>query len=439
MENIEMWEKFITLQQGNEIHLNPQGGVLYAEHTPYPISRKQADFLLQCDGVHKIKDIIPTLWNENFEDFDFLLFLARMISKERLKFLDKPSYSPLKITGSKSAYIPPHLSIEVTAECNLRCRHCYRDSGPQQIERMPTSSLLDILQRLVDNGLRAVEITGGEPFKHPDIITILSFCEENFELTGVLTNGTILNEEIISKLRSMGDHVFLSISLDGSTSEIHDPRRGCISAFERTVRNIELLSKAGVKTRVSMCVDEGNFADVENTLLLAQKLGALAFTYSPILPFGRGKNSAQHGWRLDAREVMKLEIELAERYKGFLTSYTKEMACDLDNDENCGAGYRTYAMDPLGNVRPCVTFGTDELIIGNLVKQGIEEVFSHPVTMAMEKISLPSEKICGDCRFSLFCRYCPLRGFYGSQRVPNCSWIHLPAVQEVLNFWNPLH
>jgi radical SAM protein with 4Fe4S-binding SPASM domain len=93
-------------------------------------------------------------------------------------------------------------------------------------------------------------------------------------------------------------------------------------------------------------------------------------------------------------------------------------------------------MDPFGNIRPCATFGPRELIFGNLLKQPMEEVFSHPAISAMTELRTPSPDFCGSCEHLGFCRYCPLRGLHAGESLPDCAWRKQAAVAEILPFWN---
>ncbi len=432
MKANEAFHQYPVLRKGIEIHLNPKGGTLFVDHAPYPISRAQVNFLKGCDGTHQLIDIMPAEWTEDFEDIKFMTFIAQLISRGFL-FLsheDLPSSAP-RVTGSTTAFIPPHLNIELTWGCNLRCFHCYRDSTVVKQGYMPVESLLSLLERLSQAGLRSVELTGGEPMFHPDFLRILSFCDERFHLIGVLTNATIVTPAIREMLIRMKEKIIVSISLDGSTAEIHNTRRGSNSAFDRTTKTIQDLSQQGVKVRVSMTVDPENFDDLENTLLLSRNLGGFMFSYSPVLPFGRGADWALSGWTKDAARVLETEQRLAEKYKGYLGMLPQDSLYDLEQGGNCGAGYRAFAMDPWGNIRPCVTDVADSIFFGNLIDQSIEEVFGHPLTKAYCELVLPKREICDDCRFLGFCNFCAVRGFYASALVEHCHWINHPSVADI--------
>jgi radical SAM protein with 4Fe4S-binding SPASM domain len=432
----EVWDRYPVLTADAEIHLHPRGGTLFVKGEPLKVVLAVAEFLSKCNGSVTVRDAVPSSWNHEFEDLELIGFAARAVHDGWLELRDVPAPHTSRITGSRTAFFPPHMSIELTERCNLRCDYCYRECDASKTAHMSTSDLLGVIGRLCEGGLRSVELTGGEPLLHPDFRQILDFCASRMELVGVLSNGTLLGGEVAEQLASMKERLIVSVSLDASTPEIHDVRRGLKGAWLRTTRNIAHLAALGVGVRVSMAVDERNFADIEKTLLLAKSLGARMFTYSPVLPFGRGKDVYSTKWELCGDEVYAKEAELAARYKGFLGVLSGDAVCEVEGEAGCGAGYRTFCMDPYGNVRPCVTFGSRELIFGNLLQSAMEKVFSHPAISAMTKLRTPSLDLCGSCEHLGFCRHCSLRGWHAGESRPECAWRRQAAVSELSPFWN---
>jgi radical SAM protein with 4Fe4S-binding SPASM domain len=186
-----------------------------------------------------------------------------------------------------------------------------------------------------------------------------------------------------------------------------------------------------------MAVDERNFDDIEKMLLLARSLGARMFSSSPVLPLDRGKKVYSTTWKVQGLDVLAREAALAERYRGFLGVLTGDAVCEIEGKGGCGAGYRTFCMDPFGNVRPCTTFGPNELTFGNLLKQPMDDVFSHPAISAMSELRTPSPHLCGSCEQLGFCRYCPLRGLHAGGSQPDCAWRKQTAVAEILPWLEP--
>jgi radical SAM protein with 4Fe4S-binding SPASM domain len=106
------------------------------------------------------------------------------------------------------------------------------------------------------------------------------------------------------------------------------------------------------------------------------------------------------------------------------------MVFKASQEGGCGAGHRVYAMNPQGEVRPCVMFDAKKFRIGSLMKEDPDAIFSHPLPAAFSELSPPHQSICGKCRWVLFCQNCMLRGVMGSQWVgeKNCRWMQQPKV-----------
>lgn len=428
---MDTWTSYLGVEAGTELHLTPEGGTLFLGYLPFPLTTAESDFLAGCDGTRTVTELQPAAGGGDIDRVRLLMLVARLVEEGRLTLSDRPQPRAVRITGSRRGFIPPHLTIELTAGCNLRCRHCYRESDASKNTCLPTAELLAILERLQRAGLRSVELTGGEPTLHRDFPAILEFCGRTFDLIGVLTNGTILTPRMMDLMAGLGDRLLLNVSLDGSTAEEHDLRRGVAGAFARTTCNIQWLARRGIKVRVSMSVDEHSFEDIEPTLLLARRLGASAFSYAPVLPLGRGRDWAAPGWRLDGREVMRSEQALAEKYAGFLSVLSNDQKCELESGEPCGAGYRTFTMDPWGRIRPCAMYDPELIVLGDLRTDSVEDVFANPATRAMAHFPPPNPTVCAGCRLELFCRYCGLRGLQGSRLVADCAWARLDEVQAV--------
>ena len=429
--NVKAWNSYPQLTPGQEIHLTPRGGTFFAQGAPVNVAPAVAEFLTACDGQHRLSEAVPNSFEGDWEDIKLVGFVSAAVRAGWLELREFPSERTTRDTGSRTAFYPPHMSIELTAGCNLRCDYCYRESDATKLNHMPTEELLMLIEKLWAAGLRSVELTGGEPTVHRDFRRILSLCADKFLMVGVLTNGTRVDDQLAHQFAEMGHGLMYSVSLDASTPELHDARRGVKGAWARTTSNIARLAALGVAIRVSMVVDERNFNDLENTLLLAKSLGARVFSYSPVLPLGRGKNIFSRKWTMNGEEVFRKEQELAERYKGFLGVLSEDAVCNVEGEEGCGAGYRTFAMDPFGNVRPCATFGPQELVLGNLRTQSLEEVFGHPATFAIKQLRAPSPEFCSGCRHADFCRYCILRGLHASEDEPDCAWRKQPAIAEL--------
>ena len=62
------------------------------------------------------------------------------------------------------------LWLEITGRCQLRCRHCYSESGPDKGHgSMRTGDWRRVLDEAADLGVSDVQFIGGEPTLHPNL------------------------------------------------------------------------------------------------------------------------------------------------------------------------------------------------------------------------------------------------------------------------------
>jgi len=409
------------------------------------VSSETIELLKTCDGQHSIKEIIENIVDSK-TDGDTGAFLEAIIEvnqliRNKVVVLEKkPDKYPVPLITSQGLYYPEALHVELTTVCNLHCHFCYRQAGPHHIEtRLPTKQLLNILGSLSEKGLRVVEITGGEPLLHPDLKLITDFCGNTFQLTSILTNGTLINDDFVNSVLPIKNQVAFNVSLESNKAEEHDKRTGVKGSFTRTISGIRQLSRHNFTLRVAMAVDANNWEDVEPTLLLAKQLGATAFTYSAILPFGRAAERFGF-WDLDANLIAEKEKYLFNNYKDFFHILNNSQKQRMKQPGSCGAGHRTYAMDPAGNVRPCATFDSQLGVIGSLATQTPEAVFSHETARLFAEIETPTQEVCGSCKFTYFCRNCVLRAWTASRSMaPNeCNWLKQPLVRQCANLIYPV-
>lgn len=107
------------------------------------------------------------------------------------------------------------VDLEITRRCNAHCAACFVKAQPHADAELPTPIALDVLQQL--HGQPAViHLTGGEPFLHPGVWTILArVAELGFRRLVVNTNATLLDEAALTRLAGLGLQTTLLVSMDG--------------------------------------------------------------------------------------------------------------------------------------------------------------------------------------------------------------------------------
>ena len=87
------------------------------------------------------------------------------------------------------------LQMNLGYRCNLRCRHCHVEAGPERQELMSEETMQTCLQILRENPVSIIDITGGAPEMHPALPWFLEACAALKRRMQVRTNGVILLEK----------------------------------------------------------------------------------------------------------------------------------------------------------------------------------------------------------------------------------------------------
>ena len=151
------------------------------------------------------------------------------------------------ITSDRLPSIPERYPLacqwEITCRCNLRCVMCYTDcfNRPDMIrQELATDEILRIMDELAEAGCVELALTGGEPLARPDFFEIYEHAKARGFLVTLLTNGTLITEEIADRLAALPPHR-IEISLHGITEHTFERVTQGSGSFARCMRAIGLL------------------------------------------------------------------------------------------------------------------------------------------------------------------------------------------------------
>jgi MoaA/NifB/PqqE/SkfB family radical SAM enzyme len=112
---------------------------------------------------------------------------------------------------------PVRVDIDITQDCTSRCFFCYSrpyaTTPPYRDAYMPKAMFESLVRELAVGGTRAVRLTGGgEPLAHPEIAALLAIPHKYGLRSCVITNGDLLDDDIVELLVQNIDHVRISIN-----------------------------------------------------------------------------------------------------------------------------------------------------------------------------------------------------------------------------------
>src|SRR3989304_3901789 len=219
----------------------------------YEIDDKAEDFIKRCDGVTPLSPPFTKGGRGGLSDEEFI---DLCIKENLLQISEIPIIPNLQssIFNLKSP-IPSlrYLELQLTARCNLSCRHCYLGK-PKNIE-LNLDSVRKILKEFEDiQGLRLI-ISGGEPMLYSNFWEFNNFLPEYKFRKVLLTSGWFLGKEEALKLNVNE----VQVSLDG-LEDGHDTLRGK-GSFKRAITAMESVREAGINLSIATMVHPYNLND----------------------------------------------------------------------------------------------------------------------------------------------------------------------------------
>ncbi|MBI3183228.1 MAG: arsenosugar biosynthesis radical SAM protein ArsS [Myxococcales bacterium] len=138
------------------------------------------------------------------------------------------------------------LQINLGRLCNMACRHCHVDAGPDRLEQMDRATVDFCLFALDRTTAHTVDITGGAPELNPHFRTLVEQCVVRGKHVIDRCNLTVLLLPRFADLPQwLGEHgVELICSLPHPRRPGTDAQRGD-GAFEKSVEALRRLNQAG--------------------------------------------------------------------------------------------------------------------------------------------------------------------------------------------------
>ena len=158
---------------------------------------------------------------------------------------------------------PLSVCIWISDVCNLSCKYCY--ASPFSGIVIDTARLYEILEELINLKVFGIVLAGGEPFMHPDIYEIIEYCLDRNVQLGILSNGTLLDQQSVKRLDGMVNNkrFILQVSLDSVNPETNDKTRGC---GLKIIENIKELAKTSITMQMATVVTKYNLKNAHEVI-----------------------------------------------------------------------------------------------------------------------------------------------------------------------------
>lgn len=336
---------------------------------------------------------------------------------------------------SRAGWPRPHVvAWESTRACNLACIHCRASAQTKPAAgELTTGEVMAVIDSIASFASPVFIISGGEPLLRRDVFDIARYGHERGLRVVMSPNGTLITSEAARLMRAAGIPR-ISVSIDGSTADLHDRVRGVPGAFDRAMLGLAACRDYGIGFQLNTTVLRQTVHDLPAIHQLAVRLGAEAWHVFMLVPTGRGKAGdeitaeeyeAVLNWIYETARISPVPLRVTcgphfmrivasrRRQDGELIGLARPRGGGhpghLDSaSRGCLAGHGYCFISHRGEVYPC---GYLPLLAGNVRERPFREIYQESELFCWLRDPTRLEGKCGACEFVRICGGCRARAY----------------------------
>lgn len=319
------------------------------------------------------------------------------------------------------------LVLNVTHDCNLRCRYCYADGGSYGRSRdsMRRETAVAAVNWALQafGGIQSVQFFGGEPMLNP--LLMIEVCEylkalhtaghiERMPRLSMVSNGVLGDERYVELLRRYD--IAVTLSIDGP-EDVHDRLRGAgsFSAVDEFARRCLAAGDVRVDfecTWTPLHLEAG-ISVVDLMAFFTERYGHEVLHVAPVSgaqgsPLYLPPEVTARAYAEAARETVQSLARGRLRASSFSWRVVEALRNRKPLGTYCPAGSATVAVDAEGGIYPCFMFAGDQRFrVARFDADGrLADDPSDIVAAAVASCDKASHPECRDCWAAPLCSGC---------------------------------
>lgn len=180
----------------------------------------------------------------------------------------------------------PNITVTPTMECNARCFYCYENGVRHGKMTAESAKKIVAFIKTLDVS-KGVNITwfGGEPLMNQGWIDYFTeyLKAENISFSSfIITNGSMIDDVVISKMKNDWNVDSVQITIDGASEE-YCRRKNYVdqdeNVYYRLLKKIKKVSTEGIRVQLRLNIDRRN---AESIISVAEELQQVFFSDSNV-------------------------------------------------------------------------------------------------------------------------------------------------------------
>ncbi|KEH98150.1 thioether cross-link-forming SCIFF peptide maturase [Clostridium massiliodielmoense] len=381
--------------------------------------------LLDDESLKSQEELIKEFGNKYSEGEIKEVYSEILELKKEGYLYSEDSYEEIAKNSMKSKDFIKALCLNVTHDCNLRCKYCFADEGKYHGARKVMSP--EVGKKAIDfvvahSGPRKnieVDLFGGEPLiAIKEIKEIIAYAREQEKIHNkvirftMTTNALLLNDEIMEYMdKEMGNIV---LSIDGR-KEVNDNTRIRVNGsgtYDSILPKIkEMVDK---RDKSKQYYVRGTFTrDNTDFYYDVKHLADLGFKEVSVEPVVLPD---EHELSLREEDLPTIFENYDLLYKDMLKRYEEGREfkfyhfnidlqggpCVYKRISGCGAGHEYIAVTPDGDIYPCHQFvGNKDFKIGTIYDE--DEKLNFDIAKKFKEAHIYNKPKCRDCWAKFYC------------------------------------
>ena len=310
------------------------------------------------------------------------------------------------------------LSWIINNACNLKCVHCYPNSGIETRKEFGDDEFENLRKNLSNTHFSRVFLSGGEPIIDKNFRKYLDIAKDIADDVYLCSNGTLLTDAKLKELSEWGVKGIV-LSLQAIDKNLSLTIYGSEQVPNNVFNAISLAKKYNFSIGVEITMMKQNISSIDGIVQELISRDVKFISFKRLMPVGRGTSDNVcitkeenfqmlekiFNWQItnpDIRFNVHDPLYGTILYEHF-GSIEKPAIHEWLKSFSCRAGTRWIGIDPLGNVSPCPLLLYKNTIIGNVMETPLDDILSKS---KLVRLLQNAEKATSDCKYGAYCLGC---------------------------------
>lgn len=316
------------------------------------------------------------------------------------------------------------ISIEIIQKCPNQCLHCSSLSSIECTLKIETDKVKEVIDAAKILDTQALSISGGEPFEHDGLMSIVEYAKKRNLTVYVYTSGIVSGPDgnvdslDINLLKKLHDSSVdkLIFDLPAIDETIYDTMMGTKGYQPLVLESIKNSVQVGIFTELHFVPTKINISEIDSVIKFAKEQKVDRVSFIRLILHGRAIKNADR-LQLSKAEEENLKIKLRSIMNDSIVRVG--IPLQIEGKEHCYAGKGKLCVRYDGRVFGCESFKYKKFTDSEGVQIEPDSVYEKK----LEEIYAGSEYL--DCEMKFInsrakgCGYhekCPIQDYYAKRK-----------------------